>query len=75
MDERDALVLNDVHQVVGPTRRIVRTFTRFCGTIAGNPKLAPLNILNWHDMPMKDQIWELLQVNQYPIFVSSFVMN
>uniref|UniRef100_A0A803N4N9 Uncharacterized protein n=1 Tax=Chenopodium quinoa TaxID=63459 RepID=A0A803N4N9_CHEQI len=55
LEERKPIVLNEMGKPIGPDDKTVNTFTRFLGTLARNFSLAPLNKINWHYVPHKEQ--------------------
>lgn len=61
--ERQPIILNEKHQPVGPDEKTLISFSGFLGTIARKPNFAPLNYVNWREMPTKDQIWEFVNVS------------
>ncbi|XP_021724379.1 uncharacterized protein LOC110691748 [Chenopodium quinoa] len=61
LEERKPIVLNEMGKPIGPDDKTVNTFTRFLGTLARNSSLAPLNKINWHYVPDKEQIWSYVK--------------
>ncbi|CAH9093619.1 unnamed protein product [Cuscuta epithymum] len=60
-DERELIILNANGQPIGPTRECVTKFSRFLGTLAKSPHLAPLNCASWIYMPTKEKIWKYVK--------------
>ena len=61
LDDRPLVILNDEWQPVRP-KAVVVELGRFLGTLAKDPELVPLNILDWKFMPTKDNIWSYVKV-------------
>ncbi|KAL2894049.1 GPI transamidase component PIG-T [Bienertia sinuspersici] len=60
-EERRPIILNELGKPIGPDSKTLDRFSRFLGTIARSPTLAPLNNLNWHDVRDKDNIWNYVK--------------
>lgn len=63
LEERKPIVLNEMGKPIGPDDKTVDKYTRFLGTLARNASLAPLNRINWHQVPDKDNIWEYVKLS------------
>lgn len=63
LEERSVIILNTYGQPIGPTQQVVREYSHFLGTLARNPKFAPLNYCDWPSIPTHDKIWEYVQVS------------
>ncbi|XP_021851010.1 uncharacterized protein [Spinacia oleracea] len=57
-EERQYIILNSFGQPVGPTKEIVEEFKFFLGTLGKDSELAPLNNVNFRDLPTHDKIWD-----------------
>lgn len=62
MEKRPPVLFNDLGQPVGPTMEVVLEFNHLLGTLAKDSTFAPLNFVSWRYMPLKDKIWEYVQV-------------
>ncbi|GFQ02749.1 hypothetical protein PHJA_002418800 [Phtheirospermum japonicum] len=61
LNDRKPILLNGNGQPIGPYNVTLRQFTRFYGSIARDPDLAPLNFLDWRHVPNKDNIWDYVK--------------
>ncbi|XP_056697324.1 uncharacterized protein [Spinacia oleracea] len=57
-EERQYIILNSFGQPVGPTKEIVEEFKFFLRTLGKDSELAPLNYVNFRDLPTHDKIWD-----------------
>ena len=64
MDKRPPVIFNGLGQPVGPTKEVVADFSHLLGTLAKDSAFAPLNYETWKHMPLKEKIWEYVQVIQ-----------
>ncbi|KAL2941286.1 putative cobyric acid synthase [Bienertia sinuspersici] len=60
-EEHRPIILNELGKPIGPDSKTLDKFSRFLGTIARSPTLAPLNNLNWHEVRDKDNIWNYVK--------------
>ncbi|GFP87877.1 hypothetical protein PHJA_000931400 [Phtheirospermum japonicum] len=61
LNDRKPILLNGNGQPIGPDNVTLRQFTRFYGSVARDPDLAPLNLLDWRHVPNKDNIWDYVK--------------
>lgn len=61
-EERPIIVLNAKGQPIGPSKHALAELAAFLGTLARDPHMTPLNILDWKCMPTKDSIWSYVKV-------------
>ncbi|XP_016440155.1 uncharacterized protein LOC107765967 isoform X2 [Nicotiana tabacum] len=54
---RKVITLNNLNQPIGPSKKDVREFGSFLGTLARTATLCPLDILDWRKMDTKDDLW------------------
>nr|XP_016466702.1 PREDICTED: uncharacterized protein LOC107789417 isoform X1 [Nicotiana tabacum]XP_016466703.1 PREDICTED: uncharacterized protein LOC107789417 isoform X1 [Nicotiana tabacum]XP_016466704.1 PREDICTED: uncharacterized protein LOC107789417 isoform X1 [Nicotiana tabacum]XP_016466705.1 PREDICTED: uncharacterized protein LOC107789417 isoform X1 [Nicotiana tabacum]XP_016466706.1 PREDICTED: uncharacterized protein LOC107789417 isoform X1 [Nicotiana tabacum]XP_016466707.1 PREDICTED: uncharacterized pro len=54
---RNVITLNNLNQPIGPTKKDVREFGSFLGTLARTTTHCPLDILDWRKMDTKDDLW------------------
>ncbi|GFQ00738.1 hypothetical protein PHJA_002217700 [Phtheirospermum japonicum] len=69
LNDRKPILLNGNGQPIGPYNVTLRQFTRFYGSIARDPDLAPLNLLDWAPFPdahFKELLgyWDLEEVKE-----------
>ncbi|XP_059302008.1 uncharacterized protein LOC132053932 [Lycium ferocissimum] len=55
--ERKLIVLNELHQPIGPTEAIVKELGSFLGTLARNGTFCPLNVFKWKKLKTHDDMW------------------
>ena len=70
-ENRKPIFLNELNHPIGPDENTLSEFSSFLGTLAQNGTLAPLAEANWRVMPMKEALWEYVQVNNIFFFLLS----
>ncbi|XP_060172400.1 uncharacterized protein LOC132603390 [Lycium barbarum] len=55
--ERKLIVLNELHQSIGPIEAIVKELGSFLGTLARNGTFCPLNVFKWKKLKTHDDMW------------------
>ncbi|CAA0832578.1 Unknown protein [Striga hermonthica] len=59
LNERRPIFLNENREPVGPDKGTLTKFSQFCGSLARDSVLAPLNFLDWRHVSDKDKLWEI----------------
>ncbi|KAK9668623.1 hypothetical protein RND81_13G076100 [Saponaria officinalis] len=65
LDERKAIILNELGQPIGPITskdNTVAEFSHYLGPIARDYKYAPLIFDSWRKVPHKDKMWEYISM-------------
>ena len=70
-ENRKPIFLNELNHPIRPDENTLSEFSSFLGTLAQNGTLAPLAEANWRVMPMKEALWEYVQVNNIFFFLLS----
>ncbi|GER38827.1 plant transposase, partial [Striga asiatica] len=61
LNDRRPIFLNEKRQPVGPDKGTLSKFSQFCGSLARDSVLAPLNFLDWRHVPDKNKLWEYVK--------------